>query len=115
MGVERGLAFAATQAVSAERSAWYAILIDLFDRDDALALPSAQLWPFPREWALTARLPAERWTPTAAWMETVVPVSLAGVSALGMPADFGSGGLPMGFQLFGPRGAKRRVLELGHA
>ena len=48
-------------------------------------------------------------------MEVVVPVSLAGLPCLGMPAGFGDNGLPMGVQLFGPTGGDSAVLGLGQA
>ena len=49
------------------------------------------------------------------WMEVVVPVSLVGLPALSVPAGFGAEGLPMGMQIFGPRGADRRILQIGQA
>jgi amidase len=49
------------------------------------------------------------------WMEAVVPVSLAGLPCLALPAGFGEAGLPTGLQLFGPQGADRRILRLGQA
>jgi amidase len=48
------------------------------------------------------------------WMEIVVPVSLAGLPSLAVPAGFGPQGLPMGMQIFGPVGADARILALGH-
>ena len=49
------------------------------------------------------------------WMEVVIPVSLIGLPALNIPVGFGSGGLPMGLQIFGPLGADKALLELGQA
>ena len=48
-------------------------------------------------------------------MEVVVPVSLIGVLALNLPVGFGDNGLPMGVQLFAPRGADRVLLQMGQA
>ena len=45
----------------------------------------------------------------------VVPVSLLGLPALAMPAGFGANGLPMGIQIFGPRGSDAELLALGAA
>jgi amidase len=78
----------------------------------ALALPSAQVFPFdvgtpwPREVAGRAMPTYHR------WMEVVIYASLAGLPAASVPAGFGAGGLPMGLQLIGrPRG-DRALLEL---
>ena len=49
------------------------------------------------------------------WMEIVVPVSLAGLPCLGMPAGFSQSGLPMGMQLFGPTGSDAALLAMGDA
>lgn len=49
------------------------------------------------------------------WMEIVVPVSLAGLPCLNLPAGFGPQGLPMGMQLFGAAGSDANLLALGHA
>lgn len=43
----------------------------------------------------------------------VAPQNMTGVPALSLPCGFSTGGLPVGFQLWGPRGADARVLELG--
>ncbi len=115
--IERGLGLTAMQylAASAEESAWYVTLVDLFGRYDALALPSAQVWPFPAEWAWPREVAGRPMDTYHRWMETVVPVSLSAVPALGLPVGFGSAGLPMGLQIFGPRGSDRRLLQIGQA
>jgi aspartyl-tRNA(Asn)/glutamyl-tRNA(Gln) amidotransferase subunit A len=43
----------------------------------------------------------------------VAPQNLTGVPALSLPCGFSSAGLPLGLQLWGPRGADALVLELG--
>lgn len=111
----QGLTGDAVHRASEIRSDWYATLARLFTRHDALALPSAQVWPFPADWRWPTAINGRAMDTYHRWMEIVVPVSLAGVPALALPAGFGAQGLPTGFQLFGPTGADRAVLRLGQA
>ena len=115
--IERGLALSAMEvhAASVVRSDWFARVADLFDRFDALALPAAQVWPFPVDWRWPREIAGRSMDTYHRWMEVVVPVSLAGLPCLALPAGFGAGGLPTGFQLFGRRGADRAILRLGQA
>jgi len=115
--LERGLALSAMDIHRASliRSRWFEAAAALFDKYDALVLPTAQVWPFdvdldwPKDIAGVAMDTYHR------WMEVVVPVSLIGLPCLAVPAGFGSNGLPMGLQVFGRRGADRALLELGAA
>jgi len=114
--IDRGLALAAGDlyAASLVRSEWFRTLAGLFDRFDALALPAAQVLPFAAEL---------RWPPAVAgramdsyhrWMEVTVPVSLAGVPCVALPAGF-AGGLPVGLQLFARLGRDAALLDLARA
>lgn len=115
--IERGLALSAMDVhrASVRRSEWFAQAAGLFGRYDALALPAAQVWPFPVDWRWPEEIAGERMDSYHRWMEVVVPVSLAGLPCLALPAGFGAAGLPMGLQLFGQRGADRDILRLGQA
>ena len=115
--IEQGLTLSAQAVYDASviRSRWYAHAARLFQTFDALALPTAQVWPFPVE---------QRWPQTIAgrqmdtyhrWMEVVIPISLAGLPALSLPVGFGANGLPMGMQLAGPVGTDSAVLAMGQA
>jgi len=115
--VEQGLTLsaAAVHAASVTRSRWYATAARLFQTYDALVLPSAQVWPFPAEWRWPRAINGQAMDTYHRWMEVVIPVSLAGLPALALPAGFGAEGLPMGMQMFGPTGADARILALGQA
>ena len=115
--VEQGktLTAAAVHAASVIRSRWYACAARLFQTYDALVLPSAQVWPFPADWRWPQAINGHAMDTYHRWMEVVIPVSLAGLPALALPAGFGANGLPMGMQLFGPTGADAKILALGQA
>ena len=87
------------------RGAWYAALLPLFERYDALALPTAQVFPFPVEWAWPREIAGREMDSYHRWMEVVVPGTLAGCPVVNVPAGFDTAGRPMGLQFVGrPRG-----------
>ncbi|MBT0956430.1 amidase [Alphaproteobacteria bacterium KMM 3653] len=115
--VERGLAMSAMEVHEASviRSAWFAKAAEVFGRFDALALPTAQTWPFPVELDWPKEIGGQGMDTYHRWMECVVPVSLIGLPALAVPGPRGAQGLPSGMQLAGPRGSDLALLQLGQA
>lgn len=115
--IEQGQSLTAQAVYEASliRSAWYARLADLFESVDVLAMPSAQVWPFPAEWRWPQRIGDREMDTYHRWMEVVIPVSLAGLPALSVPVGFGAQGLPMGLQIAGPAGSDARILGIGQA
>ncbi|MDG4649172.1 amidase [Roseibacterium sp. SDUM158017] len=115
--VERGFAMTGdrVERAVALRGEWLAALETLFARFDALVLPSTQLWPFPAEWDWPREIAGQGMDTYHRWMEVVVPASLGGLPALGMPAGTGPGGLPGGVQLIGPAGSDARLLGMAEA
>jgi amidase len=115
--IEQGLTLSADAVYRASviRSDWYATLARLFTRYDALVLPSAQVWPFPADWRWPEAINGRKMDTYHRWMEVVIPVSLAGVPCLSVPAGFGAAGLPTGMQVFGKTGDDRAILRLGQA
>jgi amidase len=115
--IEQGLTLSAEEVYRASviRSDWYAALARLFRTYDALAMPSAQVWPFPAEWRWPQAINGRAMDTYHRWMEVVVPVSLAGVPSLSVPVGFGAAGMPTGIQVFGKTGDDRAVLRLGQA
>lgn len=97
------------------RSRWFAQAARLFERFDAIAMPAAQVWPFPADWRWPRTINSQVMDTYHRWMEVVVPVSLAGLPAISLPAGFGAAGLPTGLQLAGRVGDDAAILALGHA
>jgi amidase len=116
--VERGLLISddsLTEAGTIARE-WSASLEVLFaNKYDIIALPSAQLWPFPAEWDWPKEVADKPMDSYHRWMEVVVPVSLTGLPCVTEPAGFGSNGLPIGIQLAGRRGEDAKLLRLAQA
>jgi amidase len=116
--VERGLSITDDDLDEAGTIArkWSACLEDIFaNKYDVIALPSAQLWPFPAEWDRPKEVAGRQMDTYHRWMEIVVPVSLAGLPCVTIPAGFGSNGLPMGIQLAARRGEDAKLLRLAQA
>lgn len=115
--IEQGqtLSAEAVYGASTIRSRWYAHAARLFDRFDALVLPSAQVWPFPVEWRWPQGINGKPMDTYHRWMEVVIPASLIGLPALALPAGFGPTGLPMGLQLIGRDGGDAALLAMGQA
>lgn len=111
----RGLTAQAVYEASVIRSRYYAHMARLFERFDAVVLPSAQVWPYPVEWRWPAAINGVAMDTYHRWMEVVIPVSLIGLPALSVPVGFGANGLPMGMQIAGPVGADATVLAMGQA
>jgi amidase len=113
--MERGFSLSAMDAhrASVVRSQWFRRAAELFEDYDALLLPVTQVWPFPIDWRAPEKIAARKMDTYHRWMECVIPVSLLGLPCLSIPAGFGESGLPLGLQLFGPRGSDARLLQIG--
>jgi amidase len=112
--IERGRGFGAMEihAASVLRSEWFRAAARLFDTYDALALPTAQVWPFAMDLTWPREVAGQVMDTYHRWMEVMIPASLPGLPAVAVPAGFGPQGLPMGLQLIGRRGDDRGLLEL---
>ncbi len=101
--------------LSSLRSAWFRRAAKLFERYDALVLPSAQVWPFPVDLEYPTEIAGRAMDTYHRWMEVVIPASLIGLPAVSLPIGFGDNGLPMGMQLIGPRGGDGPLLQIAEA
>ncbi len=110
-----GLTAEAVHEASVIRSRWYKHAARMFDRFDAVVLPTAQVWPFPADWRWPQEIAGRRMDTYHRWMEVVVPASLIGLPALSVPVGFPDSGLPSGMQIIGRSGDDAGVLAIGQA
>jgi amidase len=115
--VERGLTVTADDIAnaSATRAALTRALLALLETHDALILPATQVWPFPIDTEYPTEIAGRPMPTYHRWMETVIPVSLTGLPAAGIPAGFDARGLPLGLQLIGPPGSDDRLIGIAKA
>jgi amidase len=115
--VENGLKLTAYDVADASlaRSRWSAALARLFERYDAFALPTAQVFAYPVDQRFPQTVAGRPLTTYHEWMKSAAPATMAGAPALALPAGFDAEGRAMGVQLVGrPRG-DLEVLKLGYA
>ena len=115
--VKRGMALKDSDVAHAATTAreWSECLASTFSTYDALALPTAQVWPFDATLDWPKSIASQEVDTYHRWMEVVVPCSLAGLPCVTIPAGFGEEGLPMGIQLMGARGSDAKLLSLAQA
>lgn len=114
---EGGLDMTAEQVYNAgvARSEWYTALLGLLDQYDVLALPSAQVFPFPAEVHWPKSINGRDMDTYHRWMEVVITGTLSGLPVAGLPAGFNDQGLPMGMQFIGRMGEDVALLEFAMA
>ena len=93
------------------RTAWHLRLVALFERFDVLALPAAQVWPFPIQWRWPKEIAGRSMDSYHRWMECIAPGTLSGCPVLALPAGFRKG-LSTGVQLIAPLGREADLIAL---
>ncbi len=99
-------------AASVERTAFHQHVLKLFEHCDVLALPSAQVWPFPVDERWPKEIAGRAMDTYHRWMEVVIIATFAGLPCISVPVGFSATGLPMGMQLIGPPRSDLEVLRL---
>jgi len=94
------------QKASQRRSSFYHHLLKVFETVDVLALPVAQVWPFPIDERWPQKIGKRAMDTYHRWMECTIYATLAGLPAISLPAGFHPHKpWPMGIQLIGkPQG-----------
>ena len=97
------------------RNDWYQELDRLFDEYDFLALPSAQVFPYPKAIHWPAEIAGRQMDTYHRWMEVVILASMGGIPVINLPVGSDELGRPMGMQIMGRFGEDKRVLEFALA
>ncbi|MCH7671782.1 MAG: amidase [Proteobacteria bacterium] len=97
------------------RASWFRELSRLFDEYDFLVLPTAQVFPFPKEIHWPQEINGRVMDTYHRWMEVVIGGTLAGIPVVNVPAGFDASGRPMGMQIMGRFGEDQKVLEFALA
>ncbi len=114
--VEHGLSLSLADVVRASevRAAWTGVMRRFLVRHDCLVLPTAQVFAFPVEQPWPRSIAGRAMATYHAWMQVMIPATMAGCPALAAPAGFDAGGRAMGIQLVMAPHAERACLELAH-
>lgn len=97
------------------RSNWYKELERMFSQYDFLALPTSQVFPFPKEIHWPQEINGRYMDTYHRWMEIVILGSLGGIPVVNVPVGFDDRGRPMGMQIMGKFGSDKQVLEFALA
>jgi amidase len=84
-------------------------------RYDVLALPTAQVVPFPVEHEWVKEINGRPMATYIDWMRSCSRVTVSAHPAISVPAGLTASGLPVGLQLVGPYGGDLRLLEIAAA
>jgi amidase len=107
------LTVADVQRAVVARTVWYDTVVSLFENFDYLALPSAQVFPFPIEQTWPSEIAGRTMDSYHRWMEVAVPGTLSGCPVISIPAGFGGDSmLPIGLQMIGRPRDDHSLLEL---
>ncbi|WP_297691924.1 amidase [uncultured Eudoraea sp.] len=115
--IEQGLSFDEKDAENANiiRTNWYTELDRMFGEFDFLVLPTAQVFPFPKEIHWPKEINGRKMDTYHRWMEVVILGSLGGIPVVNVPVGFDAQGRPMGMQVMGKFGDDKKVLEFALA
>ena len=115
--IEFGLSITVDDVLRAEalRAQVHVEMTKFFDEYDVLALPAAQVAPFPVETEFPMEIDGVAMADYLDWMTTCCVITPTGCPALSLPAGFTSAGLPVGLQLVARVGNDRALLEAAAA
>jgi amidase len=120
--IQRGIRVSEEDLIEANRiaSAWTRTLeLDVFSKFDFLALPSSQVWPFPKTLDWPVAIQGHKMSTYHEWMQVMVPASLAGLPVMTIPIEavaprIETQGRTIGIQLIGRRHSDSKMLQFAH-
>ena len=112
----QALSYMAFQRASQKRTGFYNHLRKLLETHDVLALPVAQVWPFPLQERWPQHIGDRAMDTYHRWMECTIYATLAGLPAISLPAGFHpTKPWPMGIQLIGKPQGDLALLQVAAA
>lgn len=115
--IESGLNIRSADLFNASivRSDWYRTIHSAFEQWDILALPAAQVYPFPVDQHWPSSIEGRPMDTYHRWMEVTIGGTLCGCPVISLPAGFDSNGRAMGIQFMAAMGEDRKLLEFALA
>ncbi|MFI1386130.1 amidase [Embleya sp. NPDC020886] len=115
--IDAGLGLSGPELARAERHRirLYAEVSRFFDDFDVLALPVAQVPPFPVETRWPDEIEGVRQTGYLDWMRSAYYISATGLPAISVPCGYTDNGLPVGIQLVGRPAGDLELLRIAYA
>jgi amidase len=102
-------------AASTVRTQWYEAVRRFFEAFDFFLMPTAQLFPFDVAIHWPTEVAGTTMQTYLEWQKGMIPVTMAGLPALAVPAGFNAAGLPIGLQIAGPNQSEFACLQLARA
>jgi amidase len=102
-------------AASTVRTQWYDAVRRFFETYDFFVAPTAQVFPFDAGIDWPKEVAGAKMDTYLEWQKGMIPVTLAGLPGLAVPAGFNATGLPIGLQIAGPNQSEHGCLQLAHA
>jgi amidase len=113
----RGLAVTGAEVADAltAQATTFQRMRSLLQRYDALALPTAQVTPFPADQEWVREIAGVQMRSYLEWMRSCSRISVSAHPAVSVPGGFTPDGLPVGLQLVGRHGDELGLLRLAAA
>ncbi len=112
--IEYGMSLDLEDVIQAERlrAGLHMEMTRCFRDHDVIALPTAQVAPFPAEWEYPTEIDGHAMSDYLEWMTACCIITPTGCPAMSIPAGFTRDGLPVGLQLVAPVGEEHRLLQI---